>query len=137
MLEEDAWRQHLPITLKSPFPNNKTSLLNYAARFVSLVRHDCFDNEIEPSNPRTNIVKDVIANRLFGYLILSRVIGKINTNCKNQGSSWNEALVHRFQKKNSQAPTINFNHIFERWSLLREERKLNNEVHDLHWRVLQ
>ena len=43
LLEEDAWLQHLPITLKSPLPNNKTSLLDYATRFVSLVRHDCLD----------------------------------------------------------------------------------------------
>ena len=61
------------------------------------------------TNLRTNTIKDVIANRLFSYLILSWVIGKINANCKNilvfsfldefQGSSWNETLVHRFQEK--------------------------------------
>ena len=107
-LEEDSWLQYFPITLKSPFPNNKTSLLDYAARFVFSVRHDCLDNEIQPSNLRINIIKDVIANRLFSYLILSWVIGKINANCKNilafsfldefQGSYWNETLVHRFQE---------------------------------------
>ena len=131
MLEEDACLQHLLVTLKSPFPNNKTSLLNNAARCVFFsVRSDCFDNEMQPSNLRINTIKDVIANRLFSYLISSWVIGKINTNCKNQGSSWNETLTHRFQKK-SQASTINFNHILERLSLFREERKLNNELHDL------
>ena len=105
-LEEDAWLQYFPITLKSPFPNNKTSLLDYAARFVFLVRHDCLDNEIQPSNLRKNIIKDVRANRLLSYLILSWVIGKINANCKSifsfldefQGSYWNETLVHRFQE---------------------------------------
>ena len=106
LLEEDAWLQNLLITLKSPFPNNKTSLIVYATRFVSLVR---YDNEIQPSNLRINTIKDVITNRLFSYLILSWVIRKINTNCKNivlfsfldefQGSSWNETLVHIFQKK--------------------------------------
>ena len=92
------------------------------------VRRDCFDNEIQPSNLRINT--------LFSYLILSWVIGKINTNCENQGSSWNETLTHRFQKK-SQVSTINFNHILECLSLFKEERKLNNEVHDLRWRVLR
>ena len=42
--EKDTWLQHLPIRLKSPFPNDKTSLLDYVARFASLVRHDCLDN---------------------------------------------------------------------------------------------
>ena len=107
--EEDAWLQHLPIRLKPPLPNNKTSLLDYAARFVSLVQHDCLDKEIQPLNPRINIVKDVTANRLFSDSVLSWVIRKINANCKNilavsfleefQGSSWNETLVHRFQEK--------------------------------------
>ena len=107
--KEDAWLQHLPIRLKSPFPNNKASLLDYAARFVSLVQHDCLDKEIQPLNRRINTIKDVIANRLFSDSILSWVIAKINANCKNtlafsfleefQGSSWNEALVHRFQEK--------------------------------------
>ena len=95
--------------IKSPFPNNKTSLLDYAARFVSLVQHDCLDKEIQPLNRRINTIKDVIANRLFSDSILSWVIAKINANCKNtlafsfledfQGGSWNEALVHRFQEK--------------------------------------
>ena len=116
--EEDAWLQHLPIRLKSPLPNNKTSLLDYAARFVSLVQHDCLDKEIQPLNLRINIVKDVTANRLFSDSVLSWVIRKINVNCKNilavsfleefQGSSWNEALVHRFQEKflNHQPSTL-------------------------------
>ena len=52
LLEEDAWLQHFIITLKSLFPNNQTSLLDYTARFVSLVRHYCFDNEIQSSNMR-------------------------------------------------------------------------------------
>ena len=105
--EGDAWLQHLLIMLKLPFPNNKTFLLDYAARFVSLVQHHCLDTEIQPLNLRINTIKDVIANRLFNDSILSWVIGKINANCKNilafpfleefQGSSWNETLVHRFQ----------------------------------------
>ena len=105
--EEDAWLQHLPIMLKSPFPNNKTFVLDYAARFVSLVQHHCLDKKIQPSNLRINTIKDVVANRLFNNSILSWVIRKINANCKNilafsfleefQGSSWNETLVHRFQ----------------------------------------
>ena len=51
----------------------------------------------------------MIANRSFSYLILPWVIGKINTNRINilnfsflnefLGSSWNEILVHRFQKQ--------------------------------------
>ena len=107
--EEDAWLQHLLIRLKSLFPNNKTSLLDYAARFVFLVQQDCLDKEIQPLNLGINTIKDVIPNRLFSDSILSWVIGKINANCKNiltfsylkefQGSSWNEALVHRFQEK--------------------------------------
>ena len=109
MQEENAWLQHLPIRLKSLFPNNKTSLLEYAARFVSLVQHDFLDKEIQPLKLRINTIKDVIANRLFSDSILSCVIRKINTNCENilafsfleefQGSSWNETLVHRFQEK--------------------------------------
>ena len=106
------------IKLKSPFPNNKASLLDYAARFVSLVQHDCLDKEIQPLNLRINTIKDVIANRLFSDSILSWMIAKINVNCKNtlafsfleefQGSSWNEALVHRFQEKflNHQPSTL-------------------------------
>ena len=108
LLEEDAWL-HLPITLKSPFPNSRTSLLDYAARFVSLVWHDCLDNEIQKSNLRINTIKEMIANRSFSYLVLRWVIGKINTKRINilnfsfpnefLGSSWNEILVHRFQKQ--------------------------------------
>ena len=60
----------------SPFPNNKTSLLDYAARFVSLVQQNCLDKEIQLLNLR-NTIKDVIANRLFSASILSWVIGKI------------------------------------------------------------
>ena len=67
--EESAWLQHLPIRLKSPFPNNKTSLLDYAAEFVSLVRHGCLGSEIKPLNLRINTIKNVIANRLFSYSI--------------------------------------------------------------------
>ena len=106
--EEDAWLRHLPIRLKSPFPNNKASLLDYAARFVSLVQHDCLDKDTQPLNLRINTIKDVITNRLSSDSILSWVIAKINANCKNtlafsfleefQGSSWNEALGHRFQE---------------------------------------
>ena len=60
----------------------------------------------------------MIANRWFSDSILSWVIAKINANCKNtlafsfleefQGSSWNEALVHRFQEKflNHQPSTL-------------------------------
>ena len=50
LLEEGARLHHFPITLKSPSPDNKTSLLDYAAIFVSLVQHDCLANEIQPSN---------------------------------------------------------------------------------------
>ena len=109
MQQEDVWLQHLPIRLKSSFPNNKTSLLDYAARSVSLGQHDCLDKQIQPLNLRINTIKDVIANRLFSDSILSWVIAKINANCKNtlafsfledfQGGSWNEGLVHRFQEK--------------------------------------
>ena len=60
----------------SRFPNNKTSLLDYAARFVSLVQQNCLDKEIQLLNLR-NTIKDVIANRLFSASILSWVIGKI------------------------------------------------------------
>ena len=116
--EENAWLQHLSIRLKSPFPNNKTFLLDYAARFVSLVQHDCLDKEIQPLNLRINTIKDVIANRWFSDSILSCVIGKINANCENilafsfleefQGSSWNETLLHRLQEKflNHQPSTL-------------------------------
>ena len=118
MQQEDVWLQHLPIRLKSSFPNNKTSLLDYAARSVSLGQHDCLDKQIQPLNLRINTIKDVIANRLFSDSILSWVVAKINANCKNtlafsfleefQGSSWNEALVHRFQEKflNHQPSTL-------------------------------
>ena len=118
MQQEDVWLQHLPIRLKSSFPNNKTSLLDYAARSVSLGQHDCLDKQIQPLNLRINTIKDVIANRLFSDSILSWVIAKINANCKNtlafsfleefQGNSWNEALVHRFQEKflNHQPSTL-------------------------------
>ena len=81
--EKDAWLQHIVIRLKSLFLNNKTSLLDYAARFISLVRHDCLENEIQPLNLRINTIKDVIANRFFSYSFLSWLIGKINANCKN------------------------------------------------------
>ena len=70
-------------TLKSPFPNNKNSLLDYAARFVSLVRHDYLDNEIQPLNLRINTIKDVTPNSLLSYSILPWVIGTKNANCKN------------------------------------------------------
>ena len=54
MQKEDAWlQQHLPIRLKSPFQNNKASLLDYAARFVSSVQYDCLDKKnptIKPKN---------------------------------------------------------------------------------------
>ena len=61
---------------KSPFPNNKNSLLDFAARFVSLVRHDYLDNELQPLNLRINTIKDVTADILFSYSILPWVIGK-------------------------------------------------------------
>ena len=57
--EEDAWLQHFPMRLKSPFPNSKTSLLDYA-RFVPLVQHDCLGNEIQPLYLRINTIKDVV-----------------------------------------------------------------------------
>ena len=139
--EEDAWLQHFPIRLKSPFPNNTTSLLDYTARFVYLVRRDRLDNEIQSFNLRINSIKDVIANRLFSYSILSWAIGKINANCKNilafsfpeevQGSSCNETLVHRFQEKflNHQQSTLIV--FFKRWAACKEGQKLN-EVCDFH-----
>ena len=79
--EEDAWLQHFPVRLKSPFPNNKTSLLDYAARFVSLVQQDSFGKEIQLLNLRINTIKDVIGNKLFSDSILSWVLRKINANC--------------------------------------------------------
>ena len=116
--EKDAWLQHLPIRLESPFPNNKTSLLDYTARFVSLVQHDCLDKEMQTLNRRINTIKDVIANELFSDSILLWVIAETNANCKNtlafsflkefQGNSWNEALAHRSQEKfiNHQPSTL-------------------------------
>ena len=139
--EEDAWLQHFPIRLKSPFPNNKTSLLDYTARFVYLVPRDRLDNEIQSLNLRINSIKDVIPNKLFSYSILSWAIGKINAKCKNilafsfpeevQGSSCNETLAHRFQEKflNHQPSTLIV--FFERWAACKEGRKLN-EVYNFH-----
>ena len=66
MQKEDAWlQQHLLIRLKSPFQNNKASLLDYAARFVSLVQYDCLDKKIQPLNLRINTIEDLMVNRLF------------------------------------------------------------------------
>ena len=68
MQKEDAWlEQHLPIRLKSPFQNNKASLLDYAARFVSLVQYDCLDKKIQPLNLRINTIEGLMVNRLFRF----------------------------------------------------------------------
>ena len=68
MQKEDAWlQQHLLIRLKSPFQNNKASLLDYAARFVSLVQYDCLDKKIQPLNLRINTIEDLMLNRLFRF----------------------------------------------------------------------
>ena len=88
------------------------------ARFVSLVQYDCLDKKIQPLNLRINTIEELMVNRLFSDSILSWLIAKINANCKNtlafsflekfQGSSWNEALIHRFQEKflNHQPSTL-------------------------------